>query len=101
MLKTHGIGKTVFTLLYAVLQSTLAYGLDGLTLSIRSVQSQALCSQEFSWMDNSLSQSPCNVAGYLLAQCANGSEFVVIIDVSTIQLNVLGMFRLDCTKHTK
>ncbi|KAH8116289.1 hypothetical protein DFH11DRAFT_1199846 [Phellopilus nigrolimitatus] len=38
-------------------------------LQARSVQSQAVCLSEFDWMDNSLSQSPCIVAGYLLSEC--------------------------------
>ncbi|KAL5534813.1 hypothetical protein ACEPAG_1277 [Sanghuangporus baumii] len=42
-------------------------------LSPRAVQSTATCLSQFDWMDNSLEQSPCIVAAYLLAQCAGGN----------------------------
>lgn len=43
-------------------------------LDKRSVVVTANCTGEFSWMDNSLGQSPCTVAAWLLSQCAGGSE---------------------------
>ncbi|KLO08173.1 hypothetical protein SCHPADRAFT_1001121 [Schizopora paradoxa] len=41
-------------------------------LDKRSVQSQAVCIDEFSWMTNSVNQNPCLVAAWLLSQCAGG-----------------------------
>ncbi|KAI5122719.1 hypothetical protein M0805_009772 [Coniferiporia weirii] len=38
----------------------------------RSAQSVAVCIDNFDWMDNSLRQSPCLVAAYLLAECVGG-----------------------------
>lgn len=43
-------------------------------LDKRSVQSQAVCIDEFSWMSNSVNQNPCLVAAWLLSQCAGGGE---------------------------
>lgn len=40
-----------------------------------SIQVQALCISEFSWMSNSQGVSPCFVAGTLLSECAGGSEY--------------------------
>lgn len=45
-----------------------------LSLYGRSVQSAAVCQAQYNWMDNEMQQPPCLVAGYLLGQCAEGSE---------------------------
>ena len=37
--------------------------------------SDPLCTSEFSWMQNSLGQEPCVIAGYLQSQCGNGCEW--------------------------
>jgi len=42
------------------------------TLSIDSVQTSAICDPSFSWMDNSLAQSPCYVAAYVQSACGTG-----------------------------
>lgn len=54
-------------------------------LDKRSVQSSALCIDEFSWMSNSVNQSPCLVAAWLLSQCAGGGE-----------LRILSIMRREC-----
>ncbi|KLO08174.1 hypothetical protein SCHPADRAFT_618271 [Schizopora paradoxa] len=42
-------------------------------LDKRGVEVTANCTGEFSWMDNSLGQSPCTVSAWLLSQCAEGT----------------------------
>ncbi|THG94355.1 hypothetical protein EW145_g8156, partial [Phellinidium pouzarii] len=49
----------------------------------RSVQSSAVCISEFNWMDSSLKQSPCIIAGYLLAACNGGDWFVPAVTASS------------------
>jgi hypothetical protein len=41
----------------------------GFQLQSRSIQSQATCSSDFSWADNSANESPCMVAAYVNAPC--------------------------------
>jgi len=40
------------------------------------ITSNAVCNSTFLWMFNSLNQSPCVVAGYLMATCGNGNYTV-------------------------
>lgn len=44
----------------------------GMVMEKRGVQSQATCLVNYGWMDNSVQQSPCYVAGWLLGQCNEG-----------------------------
>ncbi|KAI5122718.1 hypothetical protein M0805_009771 [Coniferiporia weirii] len=41
-------------------------------VQMNGVQSNAICIDNFDWMDNSLHQSPCLVASFLLAECVGG-----------------------------
>lgn len=59
-------------LLFSQLPYSAALNLGLESLEGRAVQSQATCLNSFDWMDNSLSQSPCIVAAYLLSSCAGG-----------------------------
>lgn len=44
----------------------------GMVMEKRGVQSPATCLVNYGWMDNSVQQSPCYVAGWLLGQCNEG-----------------------------
>ncbi|TDL22385.1 hypothetical protein BD410DRAFT_788655 [Rickenella mellea] len=60
---------------YIVLQSSsLVVGVPdvGRPLWARGVQTPAVCLNDFAWMDNSESQSPCLVAAWLLGACQGG-----------------------------
>jgi hypothetical protein len=38
-------------------------------------QTGAVCAEEFTWMQNSLSQSPCLVAAFVVGACASGGKY--------------------------
>lgn len=42
--------------------------------SAGTIQTQAVCQEQFGWMDNALEQSPCLIAAFLLGACTDGSE---------------------------
>lgn len=51
-------------------------GVGGIQLHSRAAQSIAVCTQEFSWMDNSKNISPCQVLASVDALCNNGSTLL-------------------------
>ena len=65
---------TMLPILLSFLAASTAVG--GIQLHSRAAQSIAVCTQEFSWMDNSKNTSPCQVAASVDALCNNGSTLL-------------------------
>lgn len=42
------------------------------------IQTEAVCQEQFGWMDNSLEQSPCLIAAFLLGACTSGSAYTAL-----------------------
>ncbi|KIM37867.1 hypothetical protein M413DRAFT_448139 [Hebeloma cylindrosporum] len=54
----------------------------GIQLHSRAAQSIAVCTQDFSWMDNSKNTSPCQVLASVDALCNNGNWIVPALNAS-------------------
>lgn len=54
------------------------------SLMKRAIQSQALCTDDFSWMDNQHQQSPCSVLAFVLAACQGGGKLLHIVLSSSL-----------------
>jgi len=55
----------------------------GFKFQSRTIQTQAVCSSDYSWADNSLKQSPCLVAAYVNAPCNQGNWFIPALNYTS------------------
>lgn len=69
-------------------------------VSAQNINTTAICQPNFSWMNNTLHQSPCLIAAYLQGQCDNGVFSVGSLDPGYIYVPGDGNNACTCSTVT-